>query len=114
VWCFLLKFLSHDRNSPIITSPFVFGSWIGLSLLSCENAREGCHLQHSRLVVAMVGVSVASVVALEVVLWNNSTTYFGSCLKLFYFLFIRCKLANMIYKLQLEGECLKYYVAHET
>jgi hypothetical protein len=29
----------------------------------------------------------------------------GSCLWLLYLLFICCKLAYMIYKLQLEGEC---------
>ena len=60
----------------------LFCFWIGLHLLSCEDARKGCHLQHSCLVVAMV----ASVVALVVVLWISSTTYRGSCSWLLYLL----------------------------
>ena len=46
-------FVSLGRNMIEIVQSInpLFCCWIGLSLLLCEDAREGCHLQNSRLVV---------------------------------------------------------------
>ena len=46
-------FVSHNRNMIEIVQSInpLFCCWIGLSLLLCEDAREGCHLQNSHLVV---------------------------------------------------------------